>query len=150
MWWIILGVGVVGVILGAIFIDNTDGVVAGLGCTVVLIAGIALPISYYNCYKITNTIDKQIEVIEQRNLEVCEQIEPIINRYLEYETNTYEKAKPSADSLVAYTVYPNIKGDEFLMKQINIVLDNQKQITELKMKKAEANKYGFLIFKRME
>ena len=99
------------------------------------------------CYNSTKTTaDRQIVVLEERNELVVKQIEPIVDKYLEYEGNTYKELKLDANIIVSMANYPQLKGDEFVQSQIKIILDNQKQITDLKLKKAKLNAYKLWIF----
>jgi hypothetical protein len=43
-------------------------------------------------------------------------------------------------------MYPELKGNEFLKSQIDIVVKNQDEITKLKLNKAELNAYKLWIF----
>jgi hypothetical protein len=99
------------------------------------------------CYNDTKaSCDKKIEVLEEKNELVLKQVEPIINKYLTYEGETFEKLKVSSENIVALSMYPELKGNEFLKSQIDIVVKNQDEITKLKLNKAELNAYKLWIF----
>ena len=115
------------------------GVFAGIFFVVWLIV-----IGCYNSTK--TTADRQIVVLEERNELVVKQIEPLVDKYLEYEGNTYKELKLDVNIIVSMANYPQLKGDEFVQSQIKIILDNQKQITDLKLKKAKLNAYKLWIF----
>jgi hypothetical protein len=72
--------------------------------------------------------------------------ENIVNKYLLYESETLEKVKVNSENIIALSMYPELKGNEFLKSQIDIVVKNQDEITKLKLSKAELNAYKLWIF----
>lgn len=100
------------------------------------------------CYNDTKvSCDKKIAVLEERNELVLKQIEPIVNKYLLYESETIEKVKVSGENIIALSMYPELKSNEFLKSRIDIVVKNQDEITKLKLSKAELNAYKLWIFR---
>ena len=73
-------------------------------------------------------------------------MEPIVNRYLLYESETLEKVKVNSENIIALSMYPELKGNEFLKSQIDIVVKNQDEITKIKLSKAELNMFKLWIF----
>ena len=120
-------VGIVFYVLSAIF----------LAITLIVLA----------CYNDTKaSCDKKIAVLEEKNEQVLKQIEPIVDRYLLYESETLEKVKVNNENIIALSMYPELKGNKFLKSQIDIVVKNQNEITKLKLSKAELNAYKLWIF----
>lgn len=119
----------------------------GLGFYGVSAVFLAITLIVLACYNETKaSCDKKIEVLEERNELVLKQIEPIVNKYLLYESETIEKVKVSGENIIALSMYPELKGNEFLKSQIDIVVKNQDEITKLKLNKAELNLYKLWIF----
>lgn len=114
------------------------------GASAIFLAITLIVLTYYN--EIKSTCDKEIAVLEERNELVLKQIEPIINRYLLYESETLEKVKISSENIIALSMYPELKGNEFLKSQIDIVVKNQDGITNLKLRKARLNVFKLWIF----
>ena len=142
MLWIILGLGLV-LLIFAIFADSD--ITPGIGIfEIVLLVVVFIMLSSYNSTKAT--ADKRIAILEQRNDEVVSQIEPLVKQYLEYESSTYKELKPNADTLIALANYPELKGNEFVQTQIQIILENQKKITGLKLEKASLDAYKLWLF----
>ena len=67
-------------------------------------------------------------------------------KYLNYEKETYSTLKVDSNTLVAMSMYPELKGDEFVQSQIKIIMENQKKITDLRLRKAKLNAYKLWIF----
>lgn len=143
MIWILLGLGLILFILT--ILTEIEDICTGIGIfEVVLLVVTLFILGSYNSTKAT--ADKQIAVLEQRNDEVVSQIEPLVRQYLEYESSTYKELKPNADTLIAFANYPELKGNEFVQTQIQVILENQKKITGLKLEKASLNAYKLWLF----
>ena len=151
MIYIILGVCVVLFVLGYFLYKNTDcedlGVAlilsgVSVGITFLIILFIAL--AFYNSTK--STADLQIKVYEEQNDVLMAQIEPLVEKYLNYEKETYSNLKVDSNTLVAMSMYPELKSDEFVQSQIKIIMENQKKITNLRLSKAKLNAYKLWIF----
>ena len=151
MIYIVLAICVVLVIIGICLIENTNcedagGALYAVGGIVGFCFLIALFVSlgFYNSTK--STADSQIKVYEEQNDVIMAQIEPLVEKYLNYEKDTYSNLKVDSNTLVAMSMYPELKGDEFVQSQIKIIIDNQKKITDLKLSKAKLNGYKIWLF----
>ena len=148
MLYIFMGIFVLIFVIGIITLcSGNDGesliAIGGTGSIMFLIVWM-ITIGCYNSTK--STADKQIAVLEERNELVIKQIEPLVDKYLDYEGSTYKDLKLEANVIVSMANYPQLKGDEFVQSQIKIILDNQKEITNLKLSKAKLNAYRMWIF----
>ena len=143
MLWILLGVFVLMIIAG--IFNSSDELMGGgfVGFVVFLvITGIVL--FRYNNPK--STVNEKIAVLEQRNEEVLAQIEPVVNKYLEYESSTLMGFKVDASKVIALSMYPELKGNEMLQEQLAIIKENQKDITKLKLEEAGLKAYNLWLF----
>lgn len=148
MLYIFMGIFVLIFVIGIITLcSGNDGesliAIGGTGSIMFLIVWM-ITIGCYNSTK--STADKQITVLEERNELIIKQIEPLVDKYLDYEGSTYKDLKLEANVIVSMANYPQLKGDEFVQSQIKIILDNQKEITNLKLSKAKLNAYKMWIF----
>lgn len=112
--------------------------------TFVWVIALFVALGEYNTTK--STVDKKIAVLQEQNETVISQIEPLVNKYLEYESDTYKELKMDVNTMVALSQYPQLKGNEFIKSQIDIVTRNQAIITKLKLDKAALNSYKMWIF----
>lgn len=91
------------------------------------------------------TIDKKIELYEKQNEEVYSSVEIIAEKYMDFESSTYKEL--SKDSLITLIqTYPELKSNEILNDQINILLRNNDKIISLKESKINLNVYEFMLF----
>jgi len=151
MIYIVLIICLILIILGIILLNNTDYEIGGAASIIVggVVGGIFL-IALFAClisYNATKaTADSQIKVYEEQNEIALSQIEPLVEKYLNYEKDTYSSLKVDSNTLVAMSMYPELKGDEFVQSQIKIIMNNQSKITQLKLSKARLNVFKFWLF----
>lgn len=94
-------------------------------CTI--IAAIVLMIFIVNGW----TIQEKIDLIEAENSNIDSQILETVESYKDYEQSTFDKVSDkSADVIVQ--LYPELKSDELVAKQIEIYTDNKQRIISLK------------------
>lgn len=144
MLYILLVIGLILLIVG---ITQYENALSGLGAGIfaVFLFVTAIVAGLYNYDK--STIDSRLPVLEEQNQIVLSQIEPLVQQALEYESNTYKDFKLDAAKVIAFTqLYPDLKANNFLNKQIDIILANQEGIKQLKLDKATLNAYHFWLW----
>ena len=110
----------------------------------ILIAGIK-----YNSIK--STANAQLEVLNSQNEIVLAQIEPLIQQAMNYESNTYKEFKMTPENFVAFgNMYPQLQANSFIQSQIDIIINNQNEIKNLKLQKASLNAYHLWLFTKKE
>ncbi|MBR6619380.1 MAG: hypothetical protein IKK85_03460 [Clostridia bacterium] len=108
--------------------------VGAVGFVISVIAVIALTISVSNL----RVIDEQIEMYEQENQKIENQIAEAVRQYQEYESEILVEVAPeSAVTLVA--LYPDLKSDTLVQKQIEVYISNNEKTKELKEQKIKGN-----------
>lgn len=144
MLYVLLLIGLIFIIAGACTREETSiGVGAGLFISILFVTLIVAGVYNYR----NSTIDSQLFVLEEQNQVVLSQIEPLVQQALEYESNTYKDFKLDAAKVIAFTqLYPDLKANSFLNKQIDIILANQEEIKRLKLHKASLNAYHFWLW----
>lgn len=100
--------------------------------------------AYYNNIKVAS--NRQISILEENNTEIMAYIEPITKKYLNYEETSLEKLRFNPSSSMFLGTYPELKGNEFFMKQISIVASNNEEIKNLKLRLATLESFKFWIF----
>lgn len=144
MLYILLAIGLILIILG---ITSDEDVLTSLG-VVIFIVFLFVTIIVTGIYSYDkSTIDNRLAILEDQNQVVLSQIEPLVQHALDYESNTYKDFKLDANKLVAFSqLYPDLKANSFLNKQIDIILANQQEIKQLKLDKATLNAYHFWLW----
>ena len=144
MLYILLIIGIILLIVG-ICSDNMP--VFGLGIIIGSVSLFCTLIAAAEYNKAVTTVDARQLVLEEQNQIVLSQIKPLVQQALEYESNTYKDFKLDASKVIAFTqLYPELKANSFLNKQIDIIIANQEEIKQLKLDKASLNAYRFWLW----
>ena len=128
-------------------VETVGGVGMLLFCVTLLVTVIAGV--KYNSIKSTATA--QLEVLNSQNEIVLAQIEPLVQQALNYESNTYKEFKMTPENIVAFSnMYPQLQANVFIQSQINIIVENQKEIKDLKLRIVSLNAYHLWLFTKKE
>ena len=123
------------------------GTVGGISmflCAITLLATIIVGVKYNS---INSTANAQLKVLNEQNEIVLAQIEPLVQQALNYESNTYKEFKLTPENIIAFgSMYPQLKANSFIQSQINIIVENQNEIKNLKLKIATLNAYHLWLF----
>lgn len=97
-----------------------------------LIVGIVL------CVSVTgrSVIDKKIAMYQKENTKIENQMDVLVSQYMKFETDTYGELK-NESSITLVSLYPDLKSDELVKKQIDVYESNNKEIREMKEKKID-------------
>lgn len=139
MLYILLIIGIA-LIICACYQDDEGILILGLliGLPSLMAMIIAGGIYNYN----SSTIDSRLAVLEEQNTTVLTQVEPLVQQALNYESSTYKDLKLDVNKLIIFAqMYPELKANDFLRMQIDIILCNQQEIKQLKLDKASLNAY---------
>lgn len=79
-------------------------------------------------------IDSKIELYEEENARIEDSIGIAVAQYMEYEATTFEALK--GESVIRFvSLYPELKADSMVTKQIEVYIANNYIIRELKEQK---------------
>ena len=82
--------------------------------------------------------DTKISMYEEENTRIEQDIATIVKDYMNYEKDTYKVASEQIENsslLVLTELYPNLKSNELVKKQIDVYIDNRNKIKQLKEEK---------------
>lgn len=140
---VILVISIILLIVGVIVHDKSYDYEA-LGTALTAIGGIVGAISLIvtialigiNCSNYG--IDQKIELYESENQQIEEDIEILVNEYMKHEENIFVECAPdSSISLIA--LYPELKSNLLVEKQIEVYVSNTEEIKQLKSQKITAS-----------
>lgn len=116
--------------------DNDGWIfLAGVG-VILLIANIILTFIFVNQVKELDIIDKKIEMYQEENTKIETDIDMLVKQYMEHEKKTLSEFK-SESSITLVNLYPDLKSNELVQQQLNIYVENNNKIKELKNDKLE-------------
>lgn len=92
-----------------------------------------------------NHIPEMISMYEEENDQIESQIGELVNKYMEYEGSTFKDLK-NEDSVALVSLYPELKSDTLVEKQIEVYIENNKKIKNLKKKQIELSTYKWWLY----
>lgn len=143
MWILLLIIGI-GLIC-CIFIDNDIGEVFsgfGLFISVVALIGIIINIGILINGR---TLDDKIAMYEQENAAIEQSVDVLVKDYYRHEFDTYSSLTPENAVLFA-SAYPELQSNELATKQLEIYVENNNNIKELKKDQINLSKNRFWLY----
>ena len=147
----ILALGILMIILGIVLYDKLDygkdeigtifqivGAVTTIISTIVAIVLLVCVLNRFN-------IEKKIALYEEENVKIEQQIADTVKQYQEYETGIFTEVSPK-DSITLVALYPELKSDILVQSQINVYVENNKTIKELKSLAINASVYRWWLY----
>lgn len=121
----------------AINLDFIAGLPAFVGVVGLIIVLIAI---VWTCIDVSHlsVIDDKIAMYEEENAKIEEQIATIVEQYQKYETDIFTELAPES-AITLVSLYPELKSDELVTKQIEVYLANNKTIKSLKEQQISGN-----------
>lgn len=92
------------------------------------------------------TIDEKIALYEQENAMIEANINAMVCEYMQYESSVIDTYAPSGNAMTMVMVYPELKADTLVQKQIEIMTRNNEQIKALKEEKINISKNRWLLY----
>lgn len=78
-------------------------------------------------------LDDRIAMYQEENEKIESQIAEVVAQYQKYENDIFTNvAENNKDAMFLVTLYPDLKADTLVAKQIEIYADNNQKIKELK------------------
>ena len=133
------------------YASETTSLVAGVSTFLLVVTFVITIVAGVRYNSIKSTANTQLEVLNSQNEIVLSQIEPLVQQALNYESNTYKEFKLTPENIVAFSnMYPQLQANSFIQSQINIIVENQKEIKDLKLRIASLNAYHLWLFTKKE
>lgn len=105
-------------------IGNIMGIVGVIGTIIIVSVVVILYCLGYNA-------KDKISMYEEENKKIEEQIAIVVNDYKDYEKDTLKEFK-TENAIVYATIYPELKTNTLVQQQIEIYVNNNNKIKELK------------------
>lgn len=91
------------------------------------------------------TLDDKIAMYEQENTAIEQSVDALVKDYYKHESDTYSSLKPENAVLFA-SAYPELQSNELATKQLEIYVDNNNKIKELKKDQINLSKNRFWLY----
>ena len=147
----ILAFGILTIILGVILYDKLDcgkdeiGTILQIIGTVATIISTIVSIVLLICVLNRVNIEKKIALYEEENTKIEQQIADTVKQYQEYETGIFTEVSPE-DYITLVALYPELKSDTLVQSQIEVYVENNKAIKELKSSAINASVYRWWLY----
>ena len=92
-----------------------------------------------------NKIDNQIAMYQEENAKIETQVTETVEKYLEHEYQIFDSLQ-GEDIQTLLVVYPEINSNELVKRQVEIFVENNNKIKELKEEKLSITTWKFLIY----
>ena len=112
---------------------------------VVSISSIIVVVLLVGCVVDRVNIDKKISLYEEENTKIEQQIADVVKQYQEYESGIFKDVAPE-DAMTLVTLYPELKSDALVQSQIDVYVENNKAIKELKSMTVNASFYRWWLY----
>lgn len=136
---VILGISILLIVAGIIWINNcrhddfAPSVTIVAGAVVTVISAIVTLCLIGEVVQLS-TIDKKIAMYETENNEIENQIAEVVTQYQQYEKEIFTEVAPES-SITLASLYPELKSDTLVQKQIEVYTKNNEHIKTLKCNK---------------
>ena len=92
------------------------------------------------------TIDEKIEMYEEENEKIEQEIASIIQGYKEYEADTFNNILEKSDPITLVVMFPELKSNELVQKQLEIYSTNRERIKELNEERIDVKKKKWMLY----
>ena len=148
---VILVIGILMLIFGTRLYYTPDCDKEDIGIAVQITGGAVILISIVAFFTLlisvlhTVNIDKKIALYEEENSRIEQQIADVVKQYQEYETGIFTEVSPES-SITLVALYPELKSDTLVQSQIEVYVENNKTIKELKSSAINAPVYRWWLY----
>jgi hypothetical protein len=142
---VILGICILALVGGILMvaIDDWDHeLISGSGVVLSIVSAVGGIIAiicaceiYYSISQLM-VIDENIAMYQEENQIIETQIADTVRQYQEYEQNIFTEVAPES-SVALVSLYPELRSDTLVQKQIETYVSNNNKIKELKAKKIQ-------------
>ena len=104
--------------------------------TIALIITFVVSICIFISYSGVFVIDDKIAIYQEENMKIEERIDTIVAEYQDYEQETFNSLKMDGVDVI-YAMYPELKSNDLVVSQMNLYVENNKKIKELRERKLD-------------
>ena len=124
---------------------------AGFYLAMIIVFGILTAIFFIWTFSLINTvgtgstIERKIAMYEEENASIEESIDVTVRNYMDFEASTYGELKDK-DAINLVSLFPELKSDSLVQKQIEVYLANNAKIKELKEDEIDLSKAKWKLY----
>ena len=147
---VILAVAIILTVVGSIIFEKSydfeflGGCMTTAGIVSLIISSIATIILLF-CVSDLVVIDQKIEMYEEENAKIESQLAETVAQYQQYEKEIFTEVSPES-SVTLVSMYPDLKADTLVQKQIETYVANNNTIKELRTDKINGTVYRWWLY----
>ena len=143
----VIGLLIFGVGIFIYLKDGNDTIYCSLNAIGIIISSLAIIFGLIVTTKYVPiiTIDDKIEIYQNENSKIEQQISVIVDNYMEHESKTFKDVKDK-DTISLISMFPELKSDKLVAKQINVYVKNNEKIKALECEKLRYRIYAWWLF----
>ena len=147
---VILAASIILIVAGFIIFEKTydfefaGGAMAAVGTVSLLVSFIAAIIL---CISVSDlvVIDQKIEMYEEENAKIESRLAETVAQYQQYEKDIFTEVSPDS-SVTLVSLYPDLKSDTLVQKQIETYVANNDNIKAMKEQKISGDVYRWWLY----
>lgn len=116
--------------------DFIGAIIAACGLAGVIVTIIAIVTCCADVSQL-KVVDQKISMYQEENEQIETELNELVINYMEYESETLKDFK-GEDVASMISLYPELKSDTLVQKQLEVYVDNNAKIKELKESKIDA------------
>lgn len=126
--------------------DCENGAIIGIFLFSAIISGIITMISF-GFVASTYKVEEKIVMCEEENAIIEQNISTVVQTYMEHESGIFDKVTQNNGSVIMLaSKYPELQSNILVQEQINIYVENNSKIKELKEEKISASIWRWLLY----
>ena len=100
---------------------------------------------FINTLATAHAIDEKILMYQERNESIEQSVGNAVRAYMDYEEETYSELS-NKDAMSMVYLYPELKSDQLVQKQIDIYVSNNDNITRLREQQIDLAQDKWLLY----
>ena len=112
----------------------------------IAVALIIIGISTYMIHQCKYVIPAQIAMYEEENTLIEEKVSNTVTKYMEYEKDIIIEVSPDDDAFTLVSLYPELGSDVLVSNEIEVYVNNNNKIKELKSEALNISNYKFWLY----
>ena len=151
MLLVVFGIGIALMILSIVgyYLWDWDGLSAGIGApaAVILIGSVIALVAVGISVAELPVLDAKIAMYQEENEKIESQIAEVVTQYQKYENDIFTGvAENNEDAMFLITLYPELKADTLVAKQIEVYTNNNQKIKEIKEQQLYGKVYKWWLY----
>lgn len=103
-------------------------------------------ISMFTTVATENVIDSEIEMYQLENTKIEKSIDTVVQGYMKHERDTFGDLKTEESLITLVTLFPELKSDALVQRQLEIYVSNNEMIRSLKEEKIMIMRTKWLLY----